>query len=69
VPKNRLRKALGIWNYLNERIGNVLNLNDKGEIIVEGKVISHSHIVDLIKDAVISPSFRQPEGYKQFYED
>jgi len=68
IPKNRLKRALGLWNYLKERRGNILNWNAKGEIIVNGKLVPQSHIADVIKDAVTSRTTRQPEGYKQFYE-
>ena len=43
--------------------------NEKGEVLVNGKVIPHSHIADLIKDAVITFKSYEPTGTAEFYSN
>ena len=67
VPKNALRKAMGLWNYLKDRKGTLLDWNDDGEMSVHGQSITGSHMIDLIKHAVTPLSKKRPLGYSQFY--
>lgn len=52
VPKNALRKAMGLWNYLKDRKGTLLDWNEDGEVSVHGQSITGSHMIDLVKHAV-----------------
>ena len=52
VPKKDFNKALGLWNYLNDRKGPLLNWNENGEITVKGTSVRGSHLIDLLKHAV-----------------
>ena len=68
VPKNRLKKALGLWNYLKDKKGKVFNWNENGEILVDGEVIPQTHIADLIKDVVSNHSSKRPLVYEPFHK-
>jgi hypothetical protein len=47
VPKNALRKAMGLWNYLKDRKGTLVDWNEDGEVSVHGQSIIGSHMIDL----------------------
>ena len=66
VPKNVVNKALGLWNYLKDRKGPVLDWNRDGVISVRGHIVPGSHLIDLLKHAVTPFSQREPAGYDQF---
>ena len=68
IPKNALRKAMGLWNFLKDRKGTVVNWNDLGEVSVHGQTISGSHVIDLLKHTVSPLSKTEPTGYLRFYE-
>jgi hypothetical protein len=67
VPKNALRKAMGLWNYLKDRKGTLVDWNEDGEVSVHGQSIIGSHMIDLVKHAVTPLSKKRPLGYSQFY--
>lgn len=66
VPKNTLRKAMGLWNYIKDRKGSILDWKDNGEVIVHGQSIANSHLIDLLKHTVSAFSKTEPVGYEQF---
>lgn len=68
IPKNGQRKATGLWNYIKDHKGSVLNWNENAEIIVKGETIPRSHLVDLLKYTVTTMAKRIPIGYDRFYE-
>lgn len=66
VPKNVVNKALGLWNYLKDRKGPVLDWNRDGLISLRGQIVPGCHLIDLLKHAVTPFSQREPTGYDQF---
>ena len=68
IPKNGYRKAMGLWNHLKDRKGPIQNWNDNGEIVVHGRLVPGSHIVDLLKYTVSPLSKTEPLGYGLFYD-
>lgn len=68
IPKNGYRKAMGLWNHLKDRKGPILNWNDNGEIVVHGRLVPGSNIVDLLKYTVSPLSKTEPLGYGLFYD-
>ena len=68
IPKNGHRKAMGLWNYIKDRKGTVLNWNDNGEVVVHGKTVPDSHLINLLKYTVTAMSKREPMGYRSYYE-
>ena len=46
IPKNGYRNAMGLWNYLKDRKGHVLNWKGSGEIVVHGQGVPDSHLID-----------------------
>jgi hypothetical protein len=63
IPKNVLNKALGLWNYLKDRRGLLLDWDDHGVLVVKGITVRGSHLVDLLKHAVSALSNIEPVGY------
>ena len=66
IPKNVLNKALGLWNYLKDRRGLLLDWDDHRVLVVKGITVRGSHLVDLLKHAVSALSNIEPVGYQQF---
>ena len=66
VPKKDFNKAVGLWNYLKDRKGPLLNWNEHGVITVKGTPIIGSHLIDLLKHTVSTFSRREPKGYEKF---
>ena len=64
LPKNNRSKALRLLDYINEQP--LLNWNRAGNLVVDGKVIENSHIVDLLHDA-LNPTKHNPVGHELFY--
>lgn len=64
IPKNGRRKTMGLWNYIKDRKGTVLNWNENGEVVVHGKTVPDSHLIDLLKYTVTAMSKREPTGYR-----
>jgi hypothetical protein len=62
-----LRKAMGLWNYLKDRKGTLVDWNEDGEVSVHGQSIIGSRMIDLVKHAVTPLSKKRPLGYSQFY--
>ena len=58
---------MGLWNYLKDRKGTLLDWNEDGEVSVHGQGITGSHMIDLVKHAVTPLSKKRPLGYSQFY--
>jgi hypothetical protein len=46
-----------------------LDWNSKGELTVEGNPVVHSHISDLLKDALVQYKHFQPVGIEEFYSN
>lgn len=66
-PKLFQRKARNLLEYVNQ--SKDLNWNDNGELVIRGKKLPHSHIIDIIKDALVhQPNFK-PVGLESFYRN
>lgn len=61
-----MNKALGLWNYLKDRKGPLINWDEHEELTIKDNVVSGSHVIDLLKHAVSTFSKREPTGYEQF---
>lgn len=67
LPKNRKEKGLNLYGYLKRQDKSVLDWTQNGNIIYNGQIIPHSHIADLIRDAVVNTKY-SPVGFKEFYQ-
>ena len=64
--KNQYRNAECILNYIKQQ----LDWNQDGELLINGTVISNSHITDLIKDSLsVHTKKWSPIGYFEFYSN
>lgn len=66
TKKNLLNKALGLWNYLKDRRGPLLNWDEHGELTIKGITVRGSHLSDLLKHTLSALSQQKPIGYDQF---
>jgi hypothetical protein len=66
-PKNIKQKAKAILEHIMN--SKCLEWNDKGEISINNKTISNSHITDLIKCSLYPYKNIIPEGYDQFISE
>ena len=48
--------------------GNTIKWNQRGQIIVNDKVIEGSHLIDLLRDAMYPKTVHRPIGYETFYQ-
>jgi hypothetical protein len=55
-----LYKAMGLWNYLKDRKGTLVDWNEDGEVSVHGQSVIGSHMIDLVKHAVTPLSKKRP---------
>ena len=65
IPKALNRRAKSLLEVVKQ--SPVLGWNAQGELTVEGKTISQSHIADLVKDALVQHKNFEPTGLYQFY--
>lgn len=65
IGKNR-SKAETLLRYIEN--SPTLDWNEKGELLVEGKPIVHSHISDIIKDSQTAYKDFEPIGVEEFYK-
>ena len=61
-------KAGGLLQYLKQYGGNTIKWNQRGQIIVNDKVIEGSHLIDLLRDAMYPKTVHRPIGYETFYQ-
>lgn len=66
VPKTLKRKAEQLMQLLQGDPSQALNVNEKGEVIVKGKTLEGTHIVDLINDALRRRKSFSPQGWREF---
>jgi len=65
LPKNTRNRAKGLLNYIREKGGNLIRV-DQGQIIMKGK--SYGHVIDFLRHAVSTFDLKQtPKGMKEFY--
>ncbi len=67
LPKTRQQKGLNLYAFLKRQDKNVLSWTENGQLIYKGQIIPHTHIVDLIRDAVVSTK-SLPNGKDEFYQ-
>jgi hypothetical protein len=65
IPKKFAYKARVILNHIIHNT-NKITWNDKGEVIINEKLIPNSHIVDLIKCSLYTYKNCNPRGLKEF---
>lgn len=54
---------MGLWNYLKDRKGTLVDWNEDGEVSVHGQSIIGSHMIDLVKHAVTRLAKKRSLGY------
>lgn len=64
-PKNLKGKAKILLNTIKQN--NSLDWNLKGELVVNDEAVQHSHIADLVKDALVTYKHFEPVGLQVFY--
>jgi len=68
IPKNKRQKAKSLIDFINDH--SILGANEKGELIINGKTIKNSHIVDVVQDFVRDRNKQgavlPPAGVQQF---
>ena len=67
IPATLRKKAALLINYLHKQP--VITWNREGKLIVHDKVIEHTHIADLVKDALVSYKHFKPVGSDVFYQN
>lgn len=67
LPENLRKKASLLLNYLDTL--DTIKWNADGNVIINGKLIEGSHIVDLIRDAIVKTSSYYPIGINEFYSN
>lgn len=66
IPKNYKGKAKALLHFIHHSTD--ISWNNLGEIIIQNKVIPHSHVTDLVKDTVGNYKTLNPVGKNQFLE-
>ena len=67
LPKPFIYKARALLTEIDNN--SVLDWNKTGQLTVDGVAVPHSHIADLIKDALVTYKHFEPPGMKQFYSN
>lgn len=67
IPRQYHRQATAILNHIQKAQN--LSWNKEGELLVDGKVIPHTHISDLIKDSFYKYKHWEPEAVDIFYKE
>jgi hypothetical protein len=65
IPKCNKRKAITLLEYINK--SPKLDWNSEGEITIDKKNISGTHITDLLRDCFTEHQKFEPEGVNEFY--
>lgn len=65
IPKRMNKRAMELYKFVMTQNKKVLSHNEHGELIVKGKCIPGSHIIDLIRHYVC-PKKNPPAGDKKF---
>ena len=65
VPVTLRKKAERLLKHL-KADRNVIDWNQRGEIIAEGNIVKGSHLIDLIKDTLRKRKDFNPRGWKEF---
>lgn len=68
VPKKFLSKAEGLLDILSQQKGDSISWTDRGVMLLNGKTINNSNLVDLIRCAVVFPCTKAPVGYAKVLE-
>ena len=66
IPKQSRRDASAILQHI-ERTSDI-SWNDKGELVLKGKVVPYTHISDLLKDSFYQYKNWSAEGAPVFYQ-
>lgn len=67
IPKHLKKKATLLLNYL-DTIDNI-KWDTTGKLIINGKLLEGSHIVDLVRNAIVKSSRFEPVGSDEFYSN
>lgn len=65
VPSTLRKKAERLLKHL-KTDKNVIDWNDKGEIVANGSVVKGSHLIDLVNDTLRKRKHFSPRGWKEF---
>ena len=65
VPVTLRKKAERLLKHLKSD-RNIIDWNQRGEIIAEGNIVKGSHLIDLIKDTLRKRKDFNPRGWKEF---
>ena len=68
IPKNYKNRARALMNHIAADPQQRIQWNERGELIYHGKVISGSHITDLLKNSQRQYRHLQPVGYQEFQD-
>jgi hypothetical protein len=63
LPKSVYNKGKALLKFITKH----LSWNDKGEILIDDKPVTYSHIIDLVRDALIPSKTFKPIGLDEFY--
>lgn len=66
IPKMYRNKAAAIVRHISN--SDILQWNDKGEIIYQGQRVPHSHITDLLRDSQREYKDQNLTGITEFYQ-
>ena len=68
VPKPYRNKARSMLSHISAHPNQLIDWNEKGEILISGELISNSHISDLLKDSMRPTRDFTPVGADKFYK-
>ena len=66
IPKNFRTRARALLNHITADPEHRLQWNERGELVYYGKVITGSHITDLLKNSQRQYRHSQPVGHVEF---
>ena len=66
VPKTLKKKAEQLIDIIEQAPKSTLNFNEKGELIVAGKTLEGTHVIDLVNDTLRSRKNFKPKGWQEF---
>lgn len=65
IPKQFKTRARGLLDYIGQ--SDLLDWNEQGTLIARGRIVSHSHIADLVRHAMRDYTSFNPAGQREFY--
>ena len=67
LPQQHRKKVIGLLSFIKSSPSQIIQWNEKGEIIYKGQVVEKSNIIDLLRDTMRTYKGFNPVGNKQFY--